>query len=187
MQLDLNLILAACAIVAGVVAVFELLEYVFTKNLPWLARMGRNTWRQLRRRLWRRVQGDQGRFLILNFSSHPVPEGQQAAIQARMGWPASEVLDAQVGSVPEDHRFLGEALKVIDRLGLTPAEWQTLPLVVIPAGYAPVWSVLLPEIHGRLGYFPDLARLRPVDRPEKYELAEIVDLRRVRNQARSKR
>jgi hypothetical protein len=61
--------------------------------------------------------------------------------------------------------------------------------VAVPAGYAPAWSVVLAELHGRLGYFPDLVRLRPAARQskEKYEVVEIISLREIRNQARAKR
>jgi hypothetical protein len=61
--------------------------------------------------------------------------------------------------------------------------------VTVPAGYAPAWTVLLAELHGRLGYFPDIVRLRPAPAPaeEKFEVAEIVPTQAVRNQARAKR
>lgn len=72
---------------------------------------------------------------------------------------------------------------------MLPNEWQTIPLVVVHAGYAPAWSILLAELHGRLGYFPSIVRLRPAttDTGEIYEVAEIVPLREIRNRARAKR
>jgi hypothetical protein len=182
-------ILLVFTIIAGIVAVFELLEYVFTKNLPWLVRLGLLTWRQVRR-WWRRRHDDGSqRYLILNFSSHPVLPGQQQAILQHMGWPIAEVLSAEVGNIKENSHFVRTALRHIDRLDLTPTEWQTLPLVVLPAGYASLWSAILAELHGRLGYFPDVVRLRPApaEAEERFEVAEVMRLQDLRNVARGKR
>jgi hypothetical protein len=188
-MMNLETLLTIFALIAGVVAVFELLEYLFTRNLPWLARGMRHLWRRVRRRLGRAKDGEGQRYLVLNFSAHPVLPGQQAAIRARQGWPSLEVLDAQVGSVSEGRDFVQAALRCIAGLELLPDEWQTYPLVVVPAGYTPLWSVLLAELHGRMGYFPDIVRLRPAPREagEKYELAEILDLRQIRARGRDRR
>ena len=91
--------------------------------------------------------------------------------------------------VPEDKDFVAETLNYVEKIDLLSGEWQIYPLVVVSAGYTPAWSVLLAELHGRLGYFPDLVRLRPTtaQAEEKFEVAEIVSLREIRNQARAKR
>ncbi|MFQ5578541.1 MAG: CRISPR-associated endonuclease Cas1 [Anaerolineae bacterium] len=47
--MSLNTILTVFAVLSGVVALFELLEYIFTKNIPWLARLLRQGWRRLTR------------------------------------------------------------------------------------------------------------------------------------------
>ena len=181
-------ILTVCAIVAGVVAVFELLEYIFTKNIPWLARLLRYSWRWLRRRFGQK-QPQRQRYLVINFSAHPLMPAQQQAIQAKMGWPAVEIIETNLGNVPESRDFVAKTLQCLNNIDLLPQDWQTHPLVVVPAGYASAWSVLLAELHGRIGYFPDMVRLRPapVGATEKYEVAEIVELRQIRNQARAKR
>ncbi|MBN1220834.1 MAG: hypothetical protein JXM69_18070 [Anaerolineae bacterium] len=187
--MTLQNILSICAIITGVVAVIELLEYVFTKNIPWLARLARQLMRWLRRRLGRTAVAPGQRCLVLNFSAHPIMPSQRQAIRTAMNWPTLEVIDAGLGNVPEDKDFVAEAINHLERIDLLPSEWQIFPMVVVPAGYAPVWSVLLAELHGRLGYFPDMVRLRPtlVEAEEKYEVAQIVSLREIRNQARAKR
>lgn len=175
--------------IAGVVAVFELLEYIFTKNIPWLVRLMSQGLRWLRRRLgWGPAAGQQ-RYLVLNFSAHPLLPDQLQAIQKLAGWPSLEVVDAWLGNVPEDKDFVGDTIRYIEKIDLLPKEWQTCRLLVVPAGYAPAWSVLLAELHGRLGYFPDMVRLRPAppQAGEKFEVAEIVSMQQVRNQARAKR
>jgi hypothetical protein len=187
--MTLQNILSIFAIIAGVVAIFELLEYIFTKNIPWLARLLRQSTRWLRRRLGRGTAPTGQRCLVLNFSAHPIMPDQRQAIQNKMNWPTLEVIDVGLGNVPEDKDFVAETLNYVEKIDLLSGEWQIYPLVVVSAGYAPAWSVLLAELHGRLGYFPDLVRLRPTtaQAEEKFEVAEIVSLREIRNQARAKR
>lgn len=182
-------ILTIFGVIAGVVAIFELLEYIFTKNIPWLVRLVTDLTGWVRRRFGQPLPAPDQRYLVLNFSAHPVMPGQRQAIQAKMGWPTLEVIEARLGNVPEDRDFVSEVLEYVAQIDLLPAEWQTCRLVVVGAGYAPAWSVLLAELHGRLGYFPDLVRLRPALAwsDEKYEVVEIVSLREIRNQARARR
>lgn len=188
-MIDLDTLLTLFAIIAGVVAILELLEYIFTKNIPWLARLVTNLVRQVRRRLGRIKAKPGQRYLLLNFSSHPIKPGQEQALLAKTGWPSLEVVNIWLGNVPEDKDFVPTVLSYVDSIDLLPREWQAFPIAVVAAGYAPAWSVLLAELHGRLGYFPDLVRLRPAPAgvEEKFEVVEIVSLRHIRNQARAKR
>ena len=129
------------------------------------------------------------RQLVLNFSGHPVLPIQKQNIEQLMHWRSLEVLDVSLGNVPEDENFVPSIAKALEKIDLTPEEWQTTPLVVVPAGYSLIWSVVLAELHGRLGYFPDVVRLCPSTKPsmEKYEVAEIMNLREVRHNSRDKR
>jgi hypothetical protein len=49
--------------------------------------------------------------------------------------------------------------------------------------------VLLAELHGRCSYFPAHLRLRPVQGsvPPRYEVAEVLNLQAVREEARRRR
>lgn len=170
---------------AGIVSILELLEFLVTRNIPWLIRLLQKGWRTLRR-LLRKRQG--GLTMILNCSGHPVHSAQKSAIEHLMHWQEAEVLDVPLGNVPEDEHFIPAIEKAIDRLDLTTKEWEQ-PMVVIPAGYAPIWSVLQSILHGRLGHFPDVVRLRPCDplTGQKYEVAEIMPLQQLRHESRGKR
>lgn len=67
-------------------------------------------------------------------------------------------------------------------------EWQTHPLLINPPGYAPAAFVLLAELHGRIGHFPSLIRLRPKPGPvTTYEVAELLNLQTIREEARLRR
>ncbi|MCS7301391.1 MAG: CRISPR-associated protein Csx15 [Fimbriimonadales bacterium] len=50
-------------------------------------------------------------------------------------------------------------------------------------------ATLLAELHGRMGYFPPVLRLRPVEGavPPRFEVAEILNLQQIRDTARSQR
>jgi hypothetical protein len=45
------------------------------------------------------------------------------------------------------------------------------------------------ELHGRMGYFPAVIRLKPIpdSLPPQFEFAEIINLQAVRDQARAQR
>ena len=185
---NLSLLTLITLLLGGIVSALQLLEYLVTKNIPWLLRLVRNGFRRIRR-LFRRNRNKDGRYLVLNFSGHPILPGQQKKIRNLMGWPALDVIDVPMGTVKEDENFLKTAIRKVDDIDLLPNEWQTFSLVAVPSGYSPLWSTLLAEIHGRLGHFPDVVRLRPAPQgeKEKFEVAEILDLRDIRHQARGKR
>jgi len=184
----LSILTLVTLIAGGIVSVLQLLEYLVTKNIPWILRFIANLFRRSKRLLKKKSDSDE-RYLVLNFSGHPVMQGQQKKIRNLMEWPTIEVFDVPIGTVNEDERFLKIAIQKTDSIGLRPKEWQTTPIVVIPSGYSPLWSALLAELHGRLGHFPDIVRLRPAPQgeKEKFQVAEILDLRDIRHQARTKR
>jgi len=87
------------------------------------------------------------------------------------------------------HSLVEQVTTIADATKLSAEEWQTLPLVVNPPGYAPVAMALLAELHGRMGHFPTLLRLRPVadSTPTTYEVTELLNLQSIRDEARRRR
>ncbi len=125
--------------------------------------------------------------IILNFS-HPLTAEHVAQSEGLTGEAVTRVIEIPV------HVQLGQPLaqqvaELADRAGLTPEEWQTLPLVVNPPGYAPATAALLAEMHGRMGGFPALLWLRPVagSAVPRFEVAEVVNLQAMREAARRSR
>lgn len=76
-----------------------------------------------------------------------------------------------------------------DQVNLMPEGWQTATLLVNPPSLHTIVAVLLAELHGRMGYFPSILRLRPVpgSNPPQFEVAEILNLNEIREQARGRR
>ena len=64
-----------------------------------------------------------------------------------------------------------------------------MPILANLPGYAPAAAAVLAELHGRMGHFPAIIRLRPIvgTTPTRYEVAEIADLRELRDAARAER
>jgi hypothetical protein len=122
--------------------------------------------------------------LLLNFT-HPITDAQRAHLTATLGV-EPEIRPVTVQIDPAQP-LAPQISALVDTLGLSAAAWQTTPMIINPPGYAPATAALLAELHGRSGYFPAILRLRPVvdTTPTVYEVAEIVNLQVVREQART--
>ena len=125
--------------------------------------------------------------ILLNFS-HPLTPEQVAQVEALTGQKVVAVhqLPAQFDNQEPFLPQLGALLKSIP---LTPEELQTLPLLVNPPALNFIAALLLAELHGQMGYFPPIIRVRPTkdSLPPRYEVAEILNLQAVRDQARRRR
>ena len=125
--------------------------------------------------------------ILLNFS-HPLLPDQLARLESLTGQPIERVIeiktqvDAQADLVPQ-------VVALADASALTPAQWQQDSLLILPPSLNFVAVALLAELHGRMGYFPAHVRTRPVEGalPPRYEVAEVINLQAVREEARKKR
>jgi hypothetical protein len=124
--------------------------------------------------------------LILNFS-HPLTNEQRAQIEALANTSIEEVRTIPV-QIDQSNLLESQITTIVNAVGLSSEEWQTLPLLINPPGYAPAAFVLLAELHGRIGHFPSLIRLRPKPGPiTTYEVAELLNLQAIREEARLRR
>jgi len=125
--------------------------------------------------------------LILNFT-HPLTPEQLARIEELTGQAARDVRSLPAQFDPAQP-FAEQAAGLAERAGLSPAEWQTLPILIVPPALNFITAVLLAELHGRMGHFPSILRLRPVPdvTPPRYEVAEIINLQAVRDATRGTR
>ena len=125
--------------------------------------------------------------IILNFS-HPLTEQQRLQIETLAGVAILEIRNIPVHIRQEDD-LEPQCREIISQLGFSVEEWQQLPLVINPPGYAPVTAVLLVIIHGLSGQFPGMVRIRPVAHTAitTYEVVELVNLQQLRERARQQR
>jgi hypothetical protein len=124
---------------------------------------------------------------LLNFS-HPLTAVQLAVIEQQTAQAVDRVMDVKSHFDPAQS-FVEQVQALVDGIGLSSQEWQTTPLLINPPSLSVIACVVLAELHGRMGYFPPVLRLRPVQGsvPSQFEVAEIVNLQLVREQARAKR
>jgi hypothetical protein len=124
---------------------------------------------------------------ILNFS-HPLTDEHRAQVEDLIGEEVAEIREVPVQIDPNRH--LGEQIvEVADRAGLTPVEWQSPDLLVNLPGYAPAAAALLAELHGRMGRFPSILWVQPVEGSisGRYRVAGPINLREIRHSARMRR
>ena len=124
--------------------------------------------------------------LVLNFT-HPLTDEHKAQIEQL----ASLIID-DIHTIPvqieQNEPLEGQIRALVDAVPLTSEQWQTLTLLINPPGYAPAAFVLLAELHGRMGHFPTLIRMRPKQGPvTSFEVAELLNLQTIRETARTHR
>lgn len=133
------------------------------------------------------MQHPKGQSVILLNFTHPLTAAQRGQIQALTG----EMIAKDLGEMAQfdDQPLAEQIVALVDGVGLSAEEWQTLPLLLNPPGFAPATAALLAELHGRTGYFLPIIRLRKLvdNTPLRWEVAEIVNLQKLRDQARLKR
>src|SRR5579859_3676683 len=97
--------------------------------------------------------------LILNFT-HPITDEQRAQIESLADTAITDIRTIAV-QINQQAALSEQITAIVESVGLSSEEWQTLPLLINPPGYAPAAFVLLAQLHGRSGHFPTLIRLRP--------------------------
>src|SRR5260370_30663656 len=117
--------------------------------------------------------------LVLS-STQPLTDGHKDQIEALAIVPIDEAPTTPVQI--DKAKPLGPQISaLVNAAQLSSQEWQTRPLLINPPGYAPAAFVLLAELHGRIGHFPSLIRLRPrLGSITMYEVAELLNLQAMR-------
>lgn len=125
--------------------------------------------------------------IILNFS-HPLTEAQiEQVIHLTGETPrAVRVIKAQF-DLSQD--LSPQVVALVDSLEITAEAWQQTPWLIVLPSLNFAAAVLLAELHGRIGHFPAILRLRPLQGAlvTSFEVAEVINLEAVRAQARQRR
>ncbi len=121
---------------------------------------------------------------LLNFG-HPLTPSHLARIEQLTGQAVECVVDVKT-HFETDSSFVEQARALIDRVGLSPQEWQTMPLLINLPSLNVIAALILAELHGRCGYFPPVIRLRvvPDSLPPLFQVVEILNLQSIREAAR---
>ena len=125
--------------------------------------------------------------ILINFS-HPLTQEQINQVESLTGQAISQVIDQPV-QFDNQRQFSEQVNKLLKDLPISSRKLQTEAIIINPPALNFITALLLAELHGRMGYFPAILRLRPVDGslPTRYETAEILNLQAVRDQSRKRR
>ena len=125
--------------------------------------------------------------IVLNFA-HPLTEEQILQLEGITGEKVEEIREFKV-SFDNAKPFAEQVKELVDGCDMTPMDWQTKRILIVPPSLNFIAVTLIAELHGRMGYFPPIVRIRPVEGavPPKFEVAEIIDLQAVRDRARKER
>ena len=124
--------------------------------------------------------------IVINYS-HALGVDQVFQLEALISAPIADVRDIPT-QLDVNAPFGPQAAALAEAAGLTPAQWQTESLLLVPPALNFAAVALLAELHGRMGYFPPIVRITPVGTvPPQYEVAEIINLHGIREEARKRR
>lgn len=125
--------------------------------------------------------------IILNYA-HPITAAQQEQIVALTGQHIDRLLDIP-SQIDQQQPLLPQIVAMTDAAGLLPQQWQSEAILVNLPALNFSAAALLAELHGRMGYFPPVLRIRPIagSLPPRYEVAEILNLQVLRDEARTRR
>ena len=125
--------------------------------------------------------------LVLNYA-YPLTDDQRATIEQVVGRPIERVLTIPV-QLDVNKPLADQAVALADAAELNPKEWQAGDVLVMLPSLNYAAAGLLAELHGRIGHFPSIVRLRPVvsDVLTRYEVAEIMNLEAIRVASRPRR
>lgn len=125
--------------------------------------------------------------IIINFS-HPLTNSQLEDIRSITSNEIQRVVDVPV-QFESQLPFVPQLKKLLQEIPISPDEFQQERLLIVPPALNFITALLLAELHGRMGYFPSIIRLRLANDslPSFYEVAEILNLNEVREASRKRR
>jgi hypothetical protein len=125
--------------------------------------------------------------IFINFG-HPLRQELIEEIRESSG----KLIDSLLEITPQfNHEISFEAqlVDLVERTGLSSKDWQTSEILINPPTHPLIALGLIAELHGRMGYFPAVVRLKPREgaTPPIFDLAEIINLQGLRENARKQR
>lgn len=121
---------------------------------------------------------------ILNFS-HPMTEKQKISVQSLIKKSVLEIIELPVFF--DESKPLGSQIReLLENAGVSKQDLQCGMYIINLPGFSPGAAVTLAELHGIMGHFPTIIRMKKVDGsiPAIYDVEEIINLQDIRDEAR---
>ena len=121
---------------------------------------------------------------LLNFS-HPITDAQKDKIENLLQKQVVEIIDLTI-QLEESYSFQIQICELFDSAKIPSENLQKGEYIINLPGYAPAVAVLLAELHGRMGQFPTVIRMKKVigSTPQIFYVEEIMNLQAIRDDAR---
>ena len=121
--------------------------------------------------------------LVLNFA-RPLTAQQQTQIEELSSTTIENIINIPT-LINEEERLEPQIANLIEAVDQSIHDWHKRDILVNPPGYAPAAILLLAEIHGRIGHFPTIIRMRPNHTSiTTYEIIELLNPQTIRDAAR---
>lgn len=126
--------------------------------------------------------------VIVNFS-HSLSLEQIDWLEQQVGKKAERVISVLLRETPDSTAEMAKiATEMVNRAGLSPQEWQSLPILIVLPDNVPLAAFLVAELHGRMGYFPVCVYFQAANNiPSSCESIVVMNLQEQRNSARTRR
>lgn len=122
--------------------------------------------------------------IILNFS-HPITDLQREQIESSTSRQINKII--QIPSQIDVNKPIPDQIEdMLNQAGLDSIEFQTQPILINLPSLNFSTAILLAKLHGRMGHFPSIIRLRPSESKgvHIYEFAELLNLQLIRDESR---
>lgn len=121
---------------------------------------------------------------ILNFG-HPLTKEQIEKIQQLLNVPVDDVIQIPT-TMDESQAFRPQLCDLISAAKISSESLQRGEYIINLPGFAPASAVLIAELHGRMGHFPTIIRLKKVEGslPPSFNVEEIINLQAIRDEGR---
>ena len=135
-------------------------------------------------------QGSQAVGMLDAWADHRAVRDTLAEASAALG----EDIAGLIRSGPKEQLdltrpFREQAQQLFASVGLADRDWERLAVLVHLPDSGAASAIILAVLHAKMGRFPAVLRMRAVpDRmPPRLEVAEIIDVQRLRDEARVRR
>jgi hypothetical protein len=125
--------------------------------------------------------------LLINFS-HPLDDTDRSRIEELTGGKVEvkNITTHFENEVP----FTEQSQALMNSIDIHPYGWEGGNILINPPGQSVIAATLIAHMHGLMGHFPRILRMKPTTKAnykKRFEVAEIIDLLEVRDDARQLR